>query len=313
MALQTAELIAHLDTVTSIPVIPFRGGAVDYEAHAKNIDYLMNTNTLDGDRRRIVGVAGTSLVHHITLAEQERVMAATGRQMNGRGVFMAGVVPNPIGDAEAYIQRLAALEHAPDVYLIMPLTGVADPEGLYAYYMEFAERLGKACGARLLYYLRQQRERDIAVRLVNNSAHFIGIKIGTSEEDAAPIVAGVKPENGIVVWGIGDRSTGPARQGTRGHTSGINVLFAKASDAINNAQRKGDFDAAKAVEDKITALEDIRFRNGRAYNYSAVVEAMIISGFDDIDGGEGGPFNPRVPAAVAKEVERSIEGLAAYH
>ena len=130
MALQTAELIAHLDTVTSIPVIPFRGGAVDYEAHAKNIDYLMNTNTLDGDRRRIVGVAGTSLVHHITLAEQERVMAATGRQMNGRGVFMAGVVPNPIGDAEAYIQRLAALEHAPDVYLIMPLTGVADPEGL---------------------------------------------------------------------------------------------------------------------------------------------------------------------------------------
>ena len=313
MPLSTEDLLAELDTVTSIPVLPFRDGGVDYDGHAKNIEYLMANNGLDGGRRRIVGIAGTSLVHHIGLAEQAKVMQETGRQMAGRGVFVAGVVPNPIPDAEAHIRALAALEHAPDAYLVMPLTGVADPEGLYGYYMEMAERLGRDCGARFLYYLRQTRERDIAVRLVNDSPHFVGIKIGTSEDDAGPIVAGVEEGRGVVMWGIGDRSTGAAEKGTKGHTSGINVVFAKASDAINNAQRRGDWAESRRVEAKIDALEDIRFRNGRAFNYSAVVEAMLIGGFDDIVGGEGAPFNPRVPAAVAAEVEAAIADLAEYH
>ena len=39
MSLSTPELLDALDSVTSIPVIPFRDGAVDYDAHAKNIDY----------------------------------------------------------------------------------------------------------------------------------------------------------------------------------------------------------------------------------------------------------------------------------
>jgi dihydrodipicolinate synthase/N-acetylneuraminate lyase len=313
MPLSTDELLAQLDTVTSIPVIPFRDGAIDYDGHAKNIDYLMTNNTLEGGRRRIIGVAGTSLVHHIGLAEQARVMEATGRHMAGKGIFIAGVVPNPIVDAEAHIRAMSALEHAPDAYLIMPLTGVADPAGLYSYYLEFAERLGSQTGARFLYYLRQQREADIAVRLVNDSPYFVGIKIGTSEDDVAPIVNGVQQGSGVVMWGIGDRSTGAAQKGTKGHTSGINVVFAKASDAINNAQRRGDWETSRQVEAKLDALEDIRFRDSRTYNYSAVVEAMIIGGFPALSGGEGGPFNPRVPAAVASEVEKAIADLIAYH
>jgi hypothetical protein len=54
--------------------------------------------------------------------------------------------------------------------------------------------------------------------------------------------------------------------------------------------------------------------NGRAYNYSAVVEAMQQSGFDDIDAGDGsGPFNPNVPPAVAERVKGAIAGLEKYH
>jgi dihydrodipicolinate synthase/N-acetylneuraminate lyase len=121
-------------------------------------------------------------------------------------------------------------------------------------------------------------------------------------------------DNAMVIWGIGDRSTKAAEQGAKGHTSGIAVLYAKASDAINNAQRRGDYAAAKAVEAEIDELEEIRFMNGRAYNYSAVVEAMQQSGFDDIDAGDGsGPFNPVVPKDVAERVGRAIAGLEAYH
>ena len=113
--------------------------------------------------------------------------------------------------------------------------------------------------------------------------------------------------------GVGDRSTGPAERGTKGHTSGINIVVVRASDEINNAQRRGDFATSLRIENEIAALEEIRFRDSRMYNYSAVVEAMHLGGFDDVDGGEGGPFNPRVPAAVAEEVAAAIEGIVHYH
>lgn len=313
MPLQKEDLLAALNSVTSIPVVPFRGGRIDYDAHAKNINYLMENNHLDGGRPRVIGIAGTSLVHHISADEQVRLLGFTGELMGGRGVLMAGIAPNPVGDAERLIEREAALEYPPDVYLVMPLTGVADPAGIFAYYADFAERLGRACGAKLLYYLRNPAEREIAVRLMNESEHFVGLKIGTTVEDVEPIVAGVEEGAALVIWGVGDRSTGPAERGTKGHTSGINVAFARASDEINNAQRRGDFATSQQIENQLAALEEIRFRNGRMYNYSAVVEAMHLGGFSDVDGGEGGPFNPRVPAEVAEEVAAAIADIIPYH
>ena len=313
MTMKKEELLDGLNSVTSIPVIPFRGGKIDYGAHAKNISYLMGNNHLDGDRRRVIGIAGTSLIHHVSADDQVQLMGFTGEQMAGRGLLMAGIAPNPIEDAERLIEREAALEFPPDVYLLMPLTGVGNAEGIFAYYIGLAERLGRSCGARLLYYLRNQAELDIAVRLMNESEHFVGLKIGTTVDDVGPIVAGVKDGAALVIWGVGDRSTGPARRGTKGHTSGINVVVARASDEINNAQRRGDFAESQRIEDAITDLEGIRFRDGRMYNYSAVVEAMHLGGFADIDGGDGGPFNPRVPAEVAEEVKAAIEDIVQYH
>ena len=70
---------------------------------------------------------------------------------------------------------------------------------------------------------------------------------------------------------------------------------------------------SQQIENQLTALEEIRFRNGRMYNYSAVVEAMHLGGFSDVDGGEGGPFNPRVPAEVAEEVAAAIADIVHYH
>jgi dihydrodipicolinate synthase/N-acetylneuraminate lyase len=127
------------------------------------------------------------------------------------------------------------------------------------------------------------------------------------------MVKEVKKDCGLVIWGVGDRSTAPAQQGTRGHTSGINVVFARASDEINNAQRRGDWESSRRIEAELAPLEEIRFRQGRMYNYAAVVEAMRLGGFGDVDGGEGGPFNAPVPPEVAREVEAAIEKIRHYH
>jgi len=311
MSLDTPALLDALDTVIAIPVIPFRDGQIDFAGHAKNVNYLMENNYLEGNRKRVISIAGTSLIHHVDPADQTKIFDIAGREMGHDGVLMSAVAPNPIGVAGRLVEEQMALQRPPDVFLIMPLGGISNPEGVYEDFMRFGETYGKA-GARFLYYFRQERDRAAVMRLLNDSPHFVGVKIGTSEADVQPFVEGVG-DNALVIWGIGDRSTGAAEKGAKGHTSGIAVLCARASDEINNAQRRGDYAAARAAEKRVHALEEIRFRNGRVYNYAAVVEALRLSGFDDVVGGEGGPFNPRVPAAVAAEIETAIAPLKAYH
>lgn len=312
MSLPLSELLEALYAPTTIPIVPYAKGQIDYTGHAKNIDYLMSHNHLDNNRKRVISVAGTSLIHHFEPDEQTKIFDTTGQVMGNDGVLMSAIVPTPLATAERLIAEQSQLQRPPDVYLIMPLGGIYSPEGMYDTFMQFGERVGSTYGARLLYYFRQPRDRDVSIRLLNDSDAFVGVKIGSGLNDVKPFLDGVG-DNAMVIWGIGDRSTDAAEVGAKGHTSGTAVVCAKVADEINNAQRRGDFAAARAVEEIITPLEEIRFRDGRKYNYAAVVEALNVSGFDDIIGGDGGPFNPRVPADVVEEVKAAVAMVREYH
>ncbi len=312
MTIDTKSLLDGLNSVISIPLVPFNDDQVDFEGHAKNIDYLMQNNYLSDGRPRVISIAGTSLIHHITFEDQIRLMDIAGRQMGDEGILMAALAPNPIGIAGDMIENLSALNRPPDVYLIMPLTGTYSPEGLYMQFMKFAEKHGNEHDARFLYYYRSPRDREAIIKLIRDSPHFVGVKIGTNVSDVKPFVDALD-ESKIVIWGIGDRSTDAAECGAKGHTSGINIFVARASDEINNAQRRGDYAAARKIEADIAPLEDIRFVNERAYNYSAVMEAINVSGMADVVGGSGGPFNPRVPPEVSDEIKQIVADIQKYH
>ena len=312
MPSEIPQLLDALNSVTAIPIIPFKDGTIDYTGHAKNVDYLMRNNYLDHGRKRVIAIAGTSLIHHISETEQLRLIDETGQRIGAEGLLMSGIVPNPIRQAGQLIEAQSELQRPPDVYLLMPLTGVSNPEGIYEEFMKFGETYGTTCGARFLYYFRQKRDMSAVIRLLNDSPHFVGVKIGTGEEDVETLVEGVG-DSGIVMWGIGDRCTRPAQLGAKGHTSGIAVAFARASDEINNAQRRGDYETSARIEADIAPLEEIRFMNERVYNYTAVVEAMLLSGFDDIEAGGGGPFNPRVPSEIREQLRKAMPDLKPYH
>lgn len=312
MTIKSPELLDALNSVISIPLVPFSGRDIDFAGHAANIDYLMRNNSLSEGRPRVISIAGTSLVHHIGYSDQVKLLEIAGQRMGGEGVLMAALVPNPLPAAAELIAQLAALPRPPDVYLIMPLSGTYGPEGLYETLMAFAEEQAQRHGARFLYYYRRPRDRAHIIRLIQDSPHFIGVKIGTEEDDVPPFVQALA-ESKIVIWGIGDRSTAAAELGAKGHTSGINIVVARASDEINNAQRRRDYEAALQIEDIISPLEDIRFMQERAYNYSAVMEAINCAAFDDVVGGSGGPFNLRVPSKIAREIQRIMAALEHYH
>ena len=312
MTIDTPTLLDALNSVIGIPLIPYVKSSIDFAGHAKNIDYLMRNNHLSEGRPRVISIAGTSLVHHVGYDDQVKLLDIAGQRMEGEGILMAAVVPNPLPAAADLIARLAALPRSPDVYLIMPLSGTYGAVGLYETLMAFAERQAREHGARFLYYYRRTRDREMIIRLIQDSPHFIGVKIGTDEDDVLPFTEALD-ESKIVIWGIGDRSTAAAQMGAKGHTSGINIVVARASDEINNAQRACDYAAARQIEDDICPLEDIRFMEERAYNYSAVMEAINCSGFDDVVGGTGGPFNPPVPTDIACKIERIMASIEHYH
>jgi dihydrodipicolinate synthase/N-acetylneuraminate lyase len=312
MTFSNEQLLDGLDSVTTIPLIPFRGGRIDFDAHAKNVSYLMENNHLSDDRPRVICVAGTSLIHHVSHADQNQLIRVTGEVMGDRGILLSAVVPNPLPEADRLIAEQASANRPPDAYLVMPLGGVYSTEGLLESFTDFGNRHLRNHGARFLYYHRQPRDRGMVIRLIRESEAFVGIKVGTTEEDVPELCSEIG-ESGMVIWGVGDRSTAAARLGARGHTSGISVLFAKAGDLLNNAQRAGNYEESESVERRISAFEEIRFENGRVYNYSAVAEAMIHSGFEDVDPGEGGPFNPRVSPEVAVRIRDAVEGILDLH
>ena len=78
MTFSNEQLLDGLNSVTTIPLIPFRSGRIDFDAHAKNIAYLMENNHLSNGRPRVICVAGTSLIHHVSYEEQNKLIEVTG-------------------------------------------------------------------------------------------------------------------------------------------------------------------------------------------------------------------------------------------
>lgn len=309
---QEKAKLEELDTVIAIPPIPFRQGSVDETAHCKNLDYLLERNFLDRGRRRAIGIAGTSLVHHIETERLLSLLDVTGRVAGERAIVIAGVVATPPSPARKFIQTAMKLRRPPDYFLLMPIPGVCNPQGLRDELARLARECGDEYGAQFLLYLRSSGLAEAYARLVLDVPYIGGIKVGTREEDVSDLLSALEG-SGKVLWGVGDRAAGAARRGARGHTSGITLICPRACDEINNAYRRGDFAGTFRLEEIISELEQIRFMEERAYNYSAVVAAARLGAFEDVDLGEGGPFNAPPPPEVLSRLELCVQKLKEYH
>src|SRR5207249_8089226 len=204
------------------------------------------------------------------------------------------------------------LDRPPDYFLLMPIPGVCNPDGIESEFTALARDFGDRSGARFILYMRSSDLLDAYIRTIASSPHVVGVKVGTRAEDIA-LMRSALPSDKKVLWGVGDRATEAARLGSRGHTSGITLICPRACDDIFNAYCKGDFSAAARIEQLVAEFEDIRFIESRAYNYSAVVAAAKLAGFKDVDLGEGGPFNAGPPSDVLSRIAACVKTLRDYH
>ena len=77
--------------------------------------------------------------------------------------------------------------------------------------------------------------------------------------------------------------------------------------------RSGDYSTAERIEADLREFEEIRFIEGRAYNYAAIVEVLKMAGFDDVDAGDGGPFNASPPPEICERLRALLPRLRPYH
>jgi dihydrodipicolinate synthase/N-acetylneuraminate lyase len=300
------------NTVVAYPVVPFHAGAPDCAAFRKNAEYLIARNCLDDGRPRVLGFGGGSLIHHLDSEDQLRLVNELCQAAGNRALVVSGLVPNPLRSAAELLARQIHWNRPPDAFLLLPVNGIANPEGIYRELLAFCNEQGRGHGARFFLYLRSSAQREALARVARDCDWVEGVKIGTTAADVRPVVD-ILDGRGVAMWGIGDCCLDGIAQGARGHTSGLATLFAGASDELNNAYRRGDAAAAREIETQLAGFERIRFMEERAYNYSAVVAAARLAGFDNIDCGDGGPFNAEPPPAILEQIRCELEKLARYH
>jgi dihydrodipicolinate synthase/N-acetylneuraminate lyase len=281
-------------------------------AHRKNIRYLIDRNFLEGGKRRAIGIAGTSLVHHLDSEEWLEAMEVTGKAALDNAIVIAGLVATPPAAARLLVERCMELERPPDYFLLMPIPGVCNPAGIASEFEALARRCGESHGARFILYMRSSDLLNAYADLLRKSPHIVGVKIGTREQDVAEMLSRVPAEK-KVLWGVGDRAAAAARLGSRGHTSGITLICPRLCDEIHNAYMQEKFDESARLEDDLAGLEEVRFMEGRAYNYSAVLAAARLAGFEDVDLGDGGPFNADPPPEIMQRIAACAERLKPYH
>jgi dihydrodipicolinate synthase/N-acetylneuraminate lyase len=304
--------VDDLDTPIAFVPVPFRRGTPDLAAQAKAARYLIENTFLDAGRRRVIANGGSGLVHHLTPEELLAVARVNCEAAAGKAWNISAIPGTPPRTAEWLVREQMRLANPPAAFLILPLTGVYNPEGVYHEISQLTARLAKETGARFLLYLRDASLRDAYCRLARDHEHVLGIKVGTSVDD----VPGLREALGrdkAVIWGVGDLSTRAVRAGARGHTSGTAIICARLADAINNAQRQADYVEAERLENIVRPLEDIRFINNRAWNYSAVIELLRIAGFHDVDPGDGGPFNAPPPPEICDRLSTIARQLREWH
>src|SRR5512145_1184253 len=94
---------ADLDTAIAFPFLPFLGGRLDLDAHRLNAAFLARHCYLDGGRRRVIAIGGSSLLHHVTAAEQLDVVRILCEEAGERTRVISAVLPTPLSETERIV------------------------------------------------------------------------------------------------------------------------------------------------------------------------------------------------------------------
>ena len=255
-------------------ITPFQPDfSVDYPALANVVDFVIT-----GGVEYVVTMGTTG--ESVTLSKEEKkaVINFTYDKVAGRVPVVVGIGGN---NTQELIRELAdfPLEKAVAVLSASPYYSKPSQEGLFQHYKALAEASPKPL---LLYNVPGRTGRNVTaattLRLAREVKNIAGIKEASGDMAQCMEILRDAPADFLVVSGDDALALPQIACGMQGVISVAANSFPKAFTDMVRASLKGDFKAAKALNDRLIAGYEILFAENNPAGVKAAMAEMKLIG-----------------------------------
>ena len=225
---------------------PFKNGEVDYESFAATVDWQVETGI---DFLVPLGTTGETP----TLSESEKlqVLEVTRQHAQGRPV-VAGVGSNSV---KATLDNMRLLQDADAFLVVVPFYNKPPQRGMYAYFKAIAESTSKPI---ILYNVPGRTgsnlEAETTLALARDVKNIVGVKEASGNLEQCKAILEGRPEGFSVLSGNDDDTFRLMQMGADGVVSVASNVFPSAMADFVGALQKGDWDTAKAMDERLHPL-----------------------------------------------------------
>ena len=239
----------------SLPALitPFRNGIVDERAYQDFVE-----KQIEAGSHGLVpcGTTGESVT--LTHAEHRRLVILCVEAAAGRVPVIAGAGSNSTAHA-IELARDAKAAGADAVLVVAPYYNKPSQEGLYAHFKAINDSVEIAI---VVYNVPARTVVDISVETMGRIAQLgnvIGVKDATSDLSRVARQRAACGTDFIQLSGEDSSALGQAAYGGKGCISVTANVAPRLCAQLQEAAQKGDFAAARAIDDKLASLHKAMF------------------------------------------------------
>lgn len=288
------QLRRSFESVAFTTTIPFTDdlGAVDHDALAENLARLY-----DAGARLFVPCGNTG--EYYSLTDEERIaVVETHVQATGTDATIAAGAAGSIPEVQHLTSSYA--EVGADAVMIMhPHHTFTHEEGLKTYYRRICDATDLGV---VVYKGEPDLTRNVLVDLTEYE-EIVAIKFAT--KDIREFAQTVEDADGTVTWvnGIAERyALSFSIEGASGYTTGVGNFVPRATLALFDAIRSGQWDRARTIQRSLRPMEDMRDEPGKGSDLEGGNNVPVIKYGMDLAGYNGGPV--RQPIVDLAEPDR---------
>ncbi len=257
-------------------VTPFQeDGSIDYPAYKKLIHYVM-----DNGCQYLVVLGTTGEAPVLTKEEKVQLIQIAYEETKGNVPVVVGIGGN---NTAALIEDLKSfpLEGAAAILSASPYYSKPSQEGIFQHYKALAAASPKPI---MLYNVPGRTGRGISaetvIRIANEIPNIMGIKEASGDMLHCMQILRDKPDHFMVISGDDAIAMAQIACGMEGVISVAANAFPSEFSIMINASLKGDFAAAKKINDQLLPAYDLMFcENNPAGIKAFLAEQKIIQNY----------------------------------
>jgi 4-hydroxy-tetrahydrodipicolinate synthase len=254
-------------------ITPFNSGlSIDYKALEKVIDFV-----IQGGVEYLVTLGTTGETPTLSKEEKEELIHFTFEKTAGRVPIVVGIGGNNTRELVQDLEHLP-LDKAVAILSASPNYNKPSQEGLFQHYKVLAEASPKPI---ILYNVPARTGRNLnaatTIRLAREVENIAGIKEASGDMAQCMEILRDRPEHFLVVSGDDALALPQIACGMEGVISVVANGFPKPFTDMVRASLKGDFRAAKCLNDQLIEAYELLFgENNPAGVKAAMTELKLI-------------------------------------